>query len=554
MQQRKSFKGAHLVHYRKGWQSARGVFSLSRVASALLILALFFGFTIQEASAQTYNARTDVAPQIYPNPVPCPYNGTGCTPGHGSLTGQGYCFTPTDFSTQICRVTDYNSGGPQPDYGATCSGDAETMTMDESDTRIAVCSAGGQDQIESFNPSTLAISTLYRTQGPGSDGALGGCSSTSTYLYRNTIFFSYTQPQVGYGASFLSNGDPAICEYSFSSATTMPTYDNGGVTPLIDLATCVSSIAGVGYGTYTLDVTVSADDQTFVALGNTGGGGQDTSASIYVIVWNRTNGCRVWNTAAGTVTGAWGATGSISLTDRFYIHEFRINKAGTAIKVTANTCAPSPGGCTGNTNIYIWQLSGLTLTRMVNDATDGCGHSAIGYAVTFNNCSGFFVRPFSSNDQAGTNPTTQYPSPNSAQDGHYSMYAGNAADTSPVMGSFYTGSFAGTNAWDNEILGIRLDGSGTVYRFCHNYITGQDTQNFGAEYGIGNVSQDGKYFLWTSDWDGMLGEIGGGSSSCTIGTNCRADVFLAILPVTSTTSQPAPSVPAPPTSLRAIVE
>jgi hypothetical protein len=248
---------------------------------------------------------------------------------------------------------------------------------------------------------------------------------------------------------------------------------------------------------------------------------------VWVVVWNRTSGCRVWNTATGAVTGAWGTTGSIPLTDRFYLHNVRLSKNGNYLKVTQNTCTASPGGCTGNTNTYIWNIATLTVTRIVADGTNGCGHNAIGWTETMNLCSGFQIRPFSSNDQSGTNALISYP-PNFTEDGHGSFNTGNSSDTNPVYWSLYNGTFAPVQAWDNEIIGVRLDGSGVGYRFAHTYATGLGV-DFGAKYGIGAVSADGKFYMWSTDWDGMLGQIGGGSSSCTIGTNCRDDVFLAAL-------------------------
>ena len=522
---------------------ASAIFPFSRI-TVLSILALVFGLAPQNVSAQSYNARTDVTPQAYPGTIPCPYNGTGCKAGNGSLTGQNYCFTPSDFATQICRATDVNSGGSQMDYGADCGGSAEANIMDSSDTRVVACTGGNVPIVLSFNLGTRAFATLYPKQGPSSDGMLGGCSSSATYV-TTSPFFSFTQPYIGYAESFNSSGNQAICQWNFTSTSAMPTYSNGGVTQIVDLSTCAPALAGVGYGTYTDDVTVSSDDQTFAAVGSTTAG-QGSSGVVYVVAWNRTNGCRVWRTDTGVVTGAWGATGSISLTDRFYIHNVRLSKGGQYVKVTTNTCTSSPGGCTDNTNTYIWNISTLTVTRIVNDGTDGCGHNAIGYLNTINLCSGFWIRPFTSNDTSGTVALKTYPNPNSNEDGHASFNSGNTTDTNLVFWSLYTGTFGATNAWDNEIIGVRLDGSGVAYRFAHSYITGQ-SGDFGTKYGIGNTSADGKYYIWPSDWDGMLGALGGGSNSCTIGTNCRSDLFVAVLPLSTSTAL------APPISLRATV-
>jgi hypothetical protein len=101
-----------------------------------------------------------------------------------------------------------------------------------------------------------------------------------------------------------------------------------------------------------------------------------------------------------------------------------------------------------------------------------------------------------------------------------------------------------TNAWDNEILGVATDGSGTVYRFAHTYDTNQSSV-FSAEDAIGDVSADGKYYFWTTDWDGMLGQYGGGANSCSVsGQTCRTDVFMALLSPGSVGPPPPPPPPA----------
>jgi hypothetical protein len=82
-------------------------------------------------------------------------------------------------------------------------------------------------------------------------------------------------------------------------------------------------------------------------------------------------------------------------------------------------------------------------------------------------------------------------------------------------------------AWYNEITGVAPDGSGKVWRFSHSFITSK-SQVFNAYYGIGSVSQDGKFFLMSSDWMGTLGSESG-TSSCTIGKDCRSDAFVVEL-------------------------
>jgi hypothetical protein len=86
-------------------------------------------------------------------------------------------------------------------------------------------------------------------------------------------------------------------------------------------------------------------------------------------------------------------------------------------------------------------------------------------------------------------------------------------------------------AWVNEILGVSTV-TGTVYRFAHTYTTGLNW-SFDSQYAIGGVSQDGRFYAFTSDWQGTLGTEGGANGTCTNSPNtstaCRNDVFVVKL-------------------------
>ena len=59
-------------------------------------------------------------------------------------------------------------------------------------------------------------------------------------------------------------------------------------------------------------------------------------------------------------------------------------------------------------------------------------------------------------------------------------------------------------AWVNEVLGIS-PGSGTVSRFAHTEATGVNW-NFDSQNAIGGVSQDGRFYAFTSDWQTNAGD------------------------------------------------
>jgi hypothetical protein len=81
--------------------------------------------------------------------------------------------------------------------------------------------------------------------------------------------------------------------------------------------------------------------------------------------------------------------------------------------------------------------------------------------------------------------------------------------------------------WYDEILGVAADGSGKVWRFAHSFITGR-SQSFATKYGIGSVSQDGRFFLFSSDWMGTLGSQSQ-AAACSVAKDCRGDVFVVEL-------------------------
>jgi hypothetical protein len=77
-----------------------------------------------------------------------------------------------------------------------------------------------------------------------------------------------------------------------------------------------------------------------------------------------------------------------------------------------------------------------------------------------------------------------------------------------------------TGPWQNEIDCIEMDGKGSkVWRFAHTYSTAKN--GFWSQP-RGNVSQDGRFYMFTSDWESQLGEMAKGA-------NHRTDVFVVEL-------------------------
>jgi hypothetical protein len=244
-------------------------------------IAIFFiGLVLfsDQLAAQTYLANTSLSPVPYPTPIPCP--APSCS-GGGSLTGINTIITPSDFNIPIVRVTDINS----QNYSASYVLPAEGNDFDTTSTRFVVETGKGGAVFFSFNPATMQATQLYGV----------GYHQNS---YTNWMF-SRATPYLVYDVDFAVSGNPGIYSWDLSSTVTPPTK-----TLVVDLSTCVAGLASLGFPSAAPSpLFVSKDDSTFAT-------GFNLPPNAYIIVWNRTNGCRVFNPRTQAITGAWGTTGS----------------------------------------------------------------------------------------------------------------------------------------------------------------------------------------------------------------------------------------------------
>lgn len=133
-------------------------------------------------------------------------------------------------------------------------------------------------------------------------------------------------------------------------------------------------------------------------------------------------------------------------------------------------------------------------------------------------------------------------------DSHWSWNNADANDSTPVCGAFSgKGGLRGdgtlnpaTNpilatrqAWDREIVCVATSGKPKVWRFAHHRATAacnasaKDGSCF-SNIAIGNVSQDGKFFLFGSDWNWSLGSVPR-FPGCPTDGRCRVDSFIVEL-------------------------
>ena len=441
----------------------------------------------------TYNcSRTDVDTVQIPNPVPTV----------GNLVGANRAVTDPDFQSRIVRLTDAQTN-PQfanISFITTASGSADENIWNTDFTLFLVQDTGDGSYPMEFDPATMQATTMYASNYVASKGlrlSHGGS-------------WSRVNPHILY-----TFGGTAIQQLDFSDRATPPTaqpfYDftsSGNCLPA-GFKTSWQSIGGVSAG----DTMFSA---SYSNAGNQGTG-------VYALVYKPGSGCRMLNTQTGQVTGDWGQTGFINIPDRFSIHNVKLSNDGSWLIVARTHCYV--GSCEGP---VFWKVD----TTMVSNCETRCsGHWTDGYSHWVNNnqtpMGQYEFRPFS-DVTARSSLIGDLPAHITAPfDQHQSWNNVDAGDSVPFLSATWSDKSPFPTAWYNEIIGVATEGSGKVWRFAHSFITAR-SQRFSTRYAIGSVSQDGRFFLFSSDWVGTLGSESG-SNGCTIGKDCRGDVFVVEL-------------------------
>ncbi len=302
---------------------------------------------------------------------------------------------------------------------------------------------------------------------------------------------------------------------------------------------------------------VSTDDDVFVN-GVSDAGGQGGVGAIFVVAYKRsTNTYYLYNVGTGVISyfqcvggtdfrcsgGSWKETilGMSPIPDRYLLHNVKVNKNGQWVVITLeecrfNTCSVIPGSF----GPYFWQLS-TTEAKVGKVTTHPYGHWTEGFQLFANQNGDPLVNL---NGRTFANPDDQFPlnthsvaqRPIDAIDAHPSWNYNDGTDATPVCTATAALDWPYIVPWANEVVcyGTNPDSTcsatghalcrNVVKRFFHTYNPGTCNQNesFWGCWGIGNLSQDGKYYAFTSNWGDTLGSTssgGHGPGSCRGGFN-----------------------------------
>ena len=422
-----------------------------------------------------YCARSDRKVQPYPDQPP-------------TMGPAGSVITDPTFGSRIVRVTDASADPRKAERPLYTPSSAEQNSWNKDSTMFYVTTAGGSFILFEFDPATMKPK-LARSH---------------NLTWGGEPQFSFSQPNILYG---MSRGEAAFEQYDTAS---------GRVSQINKPSKCVKLDArDQGHA-----ITVSADDSRFMTVL---GPRQDDNYLIYV--YDRTQGCRWYNTVTGEIGGDWGPKGTISVPDRFPLHNARMAKSGKFLYATRGANG-SPGH-----QWVVWEIDTLN----VGVCAKGCsGHHVLGYSHIIG-ASGM-VNPMELvswplNNLSQFTPLIKGLEPVHGvehwYDSHFSWNNDDPDDSTPVCFSTYQPRNPGTPAtpltvsepWENEIDCAETDGrSSKVWRFAHTYSTGK---NGFWSTPRGNVSQDGRFFMFTSDWEDQLGKAPDGKY--------RTDVFVVEL-------------------------
>ncbi|MGA8811195.1 MAG: hypothetical protein WB523_01480, partial [Candidatus Sulfotelmatobacter sp.] len=270
---------------------------------------------------QEYCARSDRRVEPYPDKPP------GIGPS-GSIISD-----PT-FGSRILRVTDGRSDPVQAGRPLFTPASAEQNSWNKDSTMFYVNTSGGSLLLYDFDPATI---TARQAGTPKRD--LGGEPE-----------FSFLRANILYG---MNRRERVLEQYDTSS---------GRVADINDPSKCVKLGSGdSGYLT-----SVSADDSRFmVVLGPE----QDRNYMVYV--YDRSQGCRWYNTQTGEIGGQWGPKGTISVPDRFSLHNARMAKSGKFVYMTRGGTGSIGHGW------VVWEIDSMN----IGVCTQGCGgHHVMGYS------------------------------------------------------------------------------------------------------------------------------------------------------------------------------
>ena len=464
-----------------------------RIRSVLAALALLMPGSLRLAHAGgtvpiAYDAATDR--MVRPKPVvPTPRS-----PG-------SFILDPA-FGSRILRITGPNTQANALNTPFHGPADAFVPNWNADSTMFWVYGNGGVIPFR-FDAALLQASRLPKAGDP-SGGLLLDFEGP----------FSYRKPNIMYGAK----ADLTVFEYDFASAQKTTIFKAG------------ATVRGASGGASMPSVS-DDDSRLCVAFSGTQGTYQ------YIVVLDRPSGFRtVLDTQNSRLNGH-----PTVLPLGFGVQTAHIDRSGRYVVITKGA------GSTTATPSLVWDVATGLIAEIRNNL-GGTETSGFGVSINESGYSGAFYEPMDyvirSLDPGQVGATeflidsAQTHTPHlPIGTGYFSWNNAHAAAKVPIVGTHYRkpqDDSQARRAWDDEIIAVATDGSSRIWRFANHYSIFDGSNYWDAPRG--SVSQDGRWYLYTSNWGKDLGTTPNGQA--------RQDMFLVeLLPMTVVADDDTPSVP-----------
>ena len=386
-------------------------------------------------------------------------------------------FNDPDFGSPMVRATDSTTNFKLPGTFMETESSGKENEWSADTAKFYVVGKGGQELAFAFDPTTMAITSLPNAK-PG-QGLLLPLRPGST--------FSFVDPDLIYGTT--NPNTLIIKSYRFST---------GATTSVIDTTTCGTQpplVSGPKVASDD-DVSLTLDDSR-VSISE---GGSQSGKHMFVVVYDKNLGCRWYNTQTGQIGGQWGTTGTATVTTPYLIRHAYISHSGNYVVILVNYFG-----------WYVWDLSTLSVTGCnVSSTLDECaGYDAIGYESFVNGPAITGDMQVAKRPLSNISQISQLVSPVAydwGQEQQFSWSNVDVNDSAPVCGSMhsYDGDTTIDQPYAAEIFCLETDGlASTIWRFAHNRAT--YVFPYFQTQPLGSVSMDGRFLLFTSDWDSQLG-------------------------------------------------
>ncbi|HMC77698.1 MAG TPA: Ig domain-containing protein, partial [Vicinamibacterales bacterium] len=424
----------------------------------------------------------------------------------------GSVVTDPVFGSRIMRVTDASTRPDSLDRSYKTPSSPHQNAWSATGTRFYVVGGGGAVLPYSFDAKT---GTARRIQASAS-----GAGGLVLNFYIEPQF-SYVRDSIIYG-SVVGGSLRTVDQYDFSIAV----YSR-----LVDLDALVPGLAG----TYIGGVASSSGPRERI-LTMFGGVRQDLHNYALVFDALAPETRQLLDTKASTVNGVPTAT-----TLNFLLHHVMIDRSGRYVMLYP-TGADQASARKAPQSV-LWDTQANVFTEMPVSALP-YGHDAFGYGVSVNKdcCT-------SSSYDAGQWQFRSLASPLVTRDvittvltpkevymsDHPTWNNARADNSAPFISGTYRHGLntAPFRAWDDEIIAIQTDPAPgvepTVWRFAHHRSDVTNDLDASATsfwyMPRPNVSNDGHWVLFTSNWEKTLGTDPNGDT----GGKARQDVFLVAL-------------------------